>query len=286
MQCRDEGRSAAERIFEGDADPAFRRRAVWIGSHLWRHFCGRPYRLLDIGCGRGFYFPLYRALGATIWGVERDSWPLSMARVRGQQSEAIVLNASAEALPFADGTFDAVVMSEILEHLPDPVKALQEARRLLAPTGLLLVTVPNANYPFSWDPINWVLERTTGRPIRNGLLAGIWANHLRLYTKDHLLDEIRAAGFVVRESFVHTRHCMPFVHNIVYGVGKPLLEAAWLPKNWTKGAERGCGSNNYRSSRNPLVLAIRLINWLDRKNGDAEADDAPTVGICAMATIT
>ena len=284
MQHTDEGRSAAERIFEGDADPAFRRRAIWIGSHLWRHFCGRSHKLLDIGCGRGFYFPLYRTLGATIWGVERDHKPLSLARYRGQPSEATVLDAPAEALPFADETFDAVVMSEILEHLRDPVKALQEARRVLVPTGLLLVTVPNANYPFPWDPINWLLERTIGRPIRNGPLAGIWANHARLYTQDILLHEIRKAGFVVRESLVHTRYCMPFVHNIVYGIGKPLLERAWLPSNWIKSAERGCGGQNHPRRRNLLAQGIRVINWFDRRNKDAEPDDTPTLNICVMAT--
>jgi SAM-dependent methyltransferase len=283
MQNGDEGRSAAERIFESDADPAFRRRAAWIGSHLWSHFGGRSHKLLDIGCGRGFYFPLYRTLGSTIWGVERDAGPLSLARHRGQQSEAIVLDASAEALPFADKTFDAVVMSEILEHLHDPVKALREARRVLVPTGLLLVTVPNANYPFLWDPINWLLERASGRPIRKGLLAGIWANHLRLYTQDALLDEIRTAGFVVQESLVHTKHCIPFAHNIVYGIGKPLLEKAWLPGSWARSAERGTGEESHPRRGNPVAQGIRFIRWLDRKNKDAEVDGAPTVNICVMA---
>src|SRR5690348_8364860 len=286
MRYSDEGRAAAERIFENDADPAFRRRAIWIGSRLWRQFGGRSHKLLDIGCGRGFHFPLYGALGSTIWGVERDAVPLSLARLRGQQSAAVVLDASAEALPFADETFDAVVMSEILEHLPDPVKALREARRVLVPMGLLLVTVPNANYPFLWDPINWLLERASGRPIRKGLLAGIWANHLRLYTQDALLGEIQGAGFVVQESLVHTRYCIPFAHNIVYGIGKPLLETAWLPDSWAKTAGRGTHGENHLRRRNPVAQGIRFIRWLDRKNKDAEVDDAPTVNICVMARTT
>ena len=283
MRDSDEGRSAAERLYENDADPAFRRRAIWIGSCLWRRFGGRSHNLLDIGCGRGFYFPLYEALGSKIWGVERDAVPLSLARLRSQQSAAVVLDASAETLPFADEAFDAIVMSEILEHLPDPVKALREARRVLVSQGLLLVTVPNANYPFPWDPINWILERTSGRPIRTGFFAGIWANHLRLYTHDALLDEVRNAGFVVCESHLHTRHCMPFTHNIVYGIGKPLLEGAWLPGTWAKSAERAT-SGEAHLSRNPVAKGIRLIRWFDRKNRDSEVGDEPTVNICVMAT--
>jgi SAM-dependent methyltransferase len=52
---------------------------------------------------------------------------------------------TARALPFADGTFDAVVMAEVVEHLFDDVTALSEARRVLRDDGLLTVTVPFFN---------------------------------------------------------------------------------------------------------------------------------------------
>jgi SAM-dependent methyltransferase len=54
-----------------------------------------------------------------------------------------VLRANAEALPFRDGTFDAVVATEVLEHLDEPRKLFQEASRILRPNGRFLLTTPN-----------------------------------------------------------------------------------------------------------------------------------------------
>lgn len=284
MQGMNSGRSIAERIFQNEADPAFRRRAIWIGSNLWDRFLGQPYSLLDIGCGRGFYFPLYHSLGAQIVGVERDAEPLSTARLQAERFGAVVQDVSADHLPFPDESFDAVVMSELLEHLPMPIAALKEARRVLRPEGLLLITVPNANYPFLWDPINWLLERTLGTPIRTGLLSGIWANHERLYDHELLLGEVEAAGFDIGQVVNHTHYCMPFVHNIVYGLGKPLLEKRLLPQNWAQSAERGTGDSSALHRFNPVSAGIRLIHWFDRKNKDAESETISTLNICVMAT--
>ena len=276
----------AERIFHNEADPAFRRRAVWIGSNLWQRFRGETHRLLDIGCGRGFYLPLYHSLGASITGVERDAEPFSAATLQAKRYDASVLQASADRLPFGDASFDAVVMSEILEHLPSPALALTEARRVLCDEGLLLITVPNANYPLLWDPINWLLERTTGKPIRTGPLAGIWANHERLYDAKRLTEEVEAAGFRVRELVYHTHSCLPFVHNIVYGLGKPLLEKRLLPGKWAQSAERGIDDTTALRRFNPVSAGIRLIRWFDRNNRDSEPETISTLNICVMATAT
>ncbi len=284
QEVHDVGRAAAARIFENEADPAFRRRAMWIGSNLWHHFHGKDHRLLDIGCGRGFYFPLYHALNSEISGIERDPEPLSVARLRAKDVGADVFEGSADRLPFEDSSFDVAIMSEILEHLPSPGLALQEARRVLAPDGLLLITVPNANYPFAWDPINWLLEAVVGKPIRRGMLAGIWANHERLYTQQQLVEEVEASNFTVRQVIHHTHFCMPFLHNIVYGLGMPLLEKRLLPRNWADIAERGNGNASRGSRFNPVAAAIRLVHWFDRKNSDAEAATVSTVNICIAAT--
>jgi SAM-dependent methyltransferase len=277
------GEEMSDRLFDNEADPAFRRRASWIARHLRSRFSA-PFALTDIGCGRGFYFPLYHALGARIVGVERDDKPFRLAQARAGMFDAALLQASAYELPLADGSADAVVMSEILEHLDRPVAALEQAARILAPGGLLLVTVPNANYPFLWDPINWVLERTTGRPIRNGPLAGIWANHVRLYGKGDLVAQIEQAGFRVAETVFHTHRCMPFVHNIVYGLGKPLLEGGLMPQGWQRSAERGRPAGQERKrGLNPVALGIRAIQRFDRGNAAAEPEDRSTVNICVAA---
>ena len=61
---------------------------------------------------------------------------------------------------------------------------MREIMRVLAPGGVLALTTPNADYPLMWDPINKVLESTMGFHVQHGPLAGIWANHVRLYTSN------------------------------------------------------------------------------------------------------
>lgn len=278
---------AANRIFENEADPAFRRRAAWIENVLNSRFARKRLRLADIGCGRGFYFPLYAELGASVFGVEPDPVPLRLAKQRGRVTGAFVVSAPADKLPFAEASFDAVVMSEILEHLPEPVQALREAHRILKPGGLLLVTVPNADYPFAWDPINWMLERFVGVPIRTGPFAGIWANHLRLYTPGEITAQIEAAAFRIEDVVCHTRRCMPFVHNVVYGLGKPLLERNLLPAGWARSGERGIAATMNTAARkrryDPVALGIRLIHWFDRSNSEREAAGVSTLNVCVQA---
>lgn len=276
--------ASADLIFANEADPAFRRRARWIEDALRSRLATAAIRIVDIGCGRGFYFPLYQDLGVRVTGVERDAEPLAAALLRGQTMGADIVASSAETLPFQDGSFEVAVMSEILEHLDDPLIALHEAHRVLVRDGMLLVTVPHSNYPFCWDPINWILERTTGRPIRHGLLAGIWANHVRLYTVEDLSRQITAAGFRIEQVALQTHHCMPFVHNIVYGLGKPLLERRLLPETWAQSAERASGTRARSSTWfNPVTLGIGLIHWFDSFNGDTEPPGRSSQNICVRA---
>ena len=128
-----------------------------------------------------------------------------------------------------------------------------------------------------------LLEATVGKPIRRGTFAGIWANHERLYTRQQLVEEVEDNNFTVRQVVHHTHFCMPFLHNVVYGLGKPLLEKRLLPRNWADSAERGNG-NASGGRFNPVAAAIRLVRWFDRKNSDVEADTFSTVNICIVAT--
>lgn len=279
-----DGRAEAARLFANEADPAFRRRALWIGAALSRAFPRGGARLLDLGCGRGFYLPLYAALGLAATGVEPDPLPRREAEARAREAGARVLDAPAEALPFPAAAFDAAVLSEVLEHLADPGAALREVHRVLAPGGLLLATVPKSDYPLAWDPLNFLLEGAGLGPIRRGPLAGIWANHRRLYDEAALSREAEAAGFEVRDVFGHTSRCLPFVHNLVYGLGKPLLERDLLPRAWARGAERGRGRAPGRPSRvDPVAWGIALIHRIDRANPDREPPGRRAQNICLEA---
>lgn len=277
------GRTIAERLFANEADPAFRRRAAWIGEMLSEPNLMPGAAVLDAGCGRGFYFPLYQQLGLVFTGLENDPALVENTSCHAVERGGVFHNGSVEHMPFPDGKFDCVVFSEVLEHLKEPVRALQEAFRVLRPSGLLLVSVPFENYPFLWDPINFVLESVAGRHISTGSLAGIWANHEKLYSTALLRTEVESAGFSVLDVFTHTSACFPFVHNIVYGLGKPMLEANVLPKAWHISAARGAGKSVQGNFFDPIRWGIKLIHLCDSFNGKRAEPGQRAQNICLVA---
>lgn len=272
-----------DREYPMEPDPAFRRRAAWLLSELG---AGLPKGgcVLDLGCGQGFYLPLYAQLGLTATGVEPDPVPRVAAERKAAALGFTLVDATAERLPFPNASFDALVMSEVLEHLPDPTLALAEAARVLVPGGLLLVTVPHAEYPFAWDPVNWLAEALRIGPVRKGLFAGIWANHERLYLPRQLKEQITAEGFVPGPVVHQTRWSLPFTHNIVYGFGRALLEGGLLPRRWTSGGLRGGdgAAPKSRSALNPVAWGVRLIRLVDRLNGDG-LPAGPSQNLCLAA---
>jgi SAM-dependent methyltransferase len=100
-------------------------------------------RLLDVGCGTawlGDHFARYQ-------GIDASAEVVAEAAGRGL---AVVRGDLAEGLPFDGGGFDAVVMKDLLEHVPDPVHTVSEARRVLAPGGLAFASSPDAQR-WVWD---------------------------------------------------------------------------------------------------------------------------------------
>lgn len=269
-----------------EPDPAFRRRAAWLLAELQAQLTTGG-RVLDLGCGMGFYLPLYAQIGLTATGAEPDPVPRAEAARKADALGFAVVDAPAERLPFADASFDAVVLSEVLEHLPDPTLALAEAARVLVPGGLLLVTVPHADYPLAWDPVNWLLEALRIGPVRRGLLAGIWANHERLYRPAELSAQIAAAGFTPGPVSRQTRWSLPFTHNIVYGFGRAMLEGGLLPRRWTSGGLRGgdMAAPRLPPGLNPVAWGVGLIRLVDRLNGEP-LDTGPSQNLCIAARRT
>ena len=242
--------------------------------------------ILDLPCGRGFYLNMLRHVcDCRLVGVDLDWSVLQQAQHSvGQLPRLQLSRADATALPWAANTFDAIILTELLEHVADDVAVLRECLRVLQPGGVIAITVPHANYPFAWDPINKSLEKLFGTKIRRGPLAGIWANHLRLYTPAQLRARVLQAGFQIEAERAFTHHAFPFSHNLVYGLGKPLLETGVLPEALTSVADRTRFALADGSPLNPLRLAVRLLEWCDRHNVPAEPPGRATVNLAVKAS--
>jgi 2-polyprenyl-6-hydroxyphenyl methylase/3-demethylubiquinone-9 3-methyltransferase len=121
----------------------------WIGLHTLLDPVRLPYfnailaghphrRVLDVGSGGGFVAAGLDG-GAHIVAVDRSRHALENAISAGVSPVAA---ADAAHLPFADGSFDAIICSEVLEHVPDPASAVSEAARVSTPGGLFLFSTP------------------------------------------------------------------------------------------------------------------------------------------------
>src|SRR5438874_1182331 len=95
--------------------------------------------------------------------------------------------------PLADESFDVVVMTEVLEHLRDyPARSLAEARRILRPGGILVLTTPNAAY--LRNRLRLVLGRSVYTSLSDWLHGLPHARHAREYTVSELESVVRHAG--------------------------------------------------------------------------------------------
>jgi SAM-dependent methyltransferase len=128
-------------------------------------------RILDAGCGSGRNM-VDLARHGVVTGIELSETSVALARERdcGEVIEGSVLE-----MPFAADSFDLAASLDVIEHLEDDLAALRELRRVVAPGGALLVTVPA--YQWLWsghDEIN---------------------HHHRRYTRSSLLGVAQQAGW-------------------------------------------------------------------------------------------
>lgn len=113
-------------------------------------------RLLDVGCGAGRYLQLMRALGWNVIGVDTSSEAIRVARdVVGLEAHV----GDVRDLGLLEASFDAVTLAHTLEHVPEPVDALRELRRVTRRGGRLAIVVPNVRSLgarcFGVDWIGW-----------------------------------------------------------------------------------------------------------------------------------
>lgn len=161
--------------------------------------------LLDMGAGAGRHAFESARRGAHVVALDYGFEALPEVRAlfaamseAGQTPDgawAACVNGDGTGLPFADDTFDRIVCSEVLEHIPDDEKALAELRRVLRPGGILAATVP-ANLP---ERVCWKLSEEYHAPFVPG-------GHIRIFTESELRGKMRAAG--LRPGAAHRSHAL------------------------------------------------------------------------------
>jgi 2-polyprenyl-3-methyl-5-hydroxy-6-metoxy-1,4-benzoquinol methylase len=103
-------------------------------------------RVLDFGCGGGYFLGICRKLGAMVQGIEPSPHGAALTRRQGIP----VFEGSLEEYLATHGSerFDIITSNHVIEHVPDPVATLAGLRQLLAPDGMMTIAVPNASSTF------------------------------------------------------------------------------------------------------------------------------------------
>jgi SAM-dependent methyltransferase len=182
-------------------------------------------RLLDVGCGGGRHAAEGLRRGAAVVALDRApeeaqaTAALGVAMVDegelgGGRLGSVVGNAL--ALPFPDASFDRVIASEVLEHVPLDETAMAELARVLRAGGMLAVTVPR----FVPELVNWALSDDYHR---------VEGGHVRIYRRSQLRRRLAGAGLLLRRTHhAHALHTPYWWLRCAVGVrreGHPLVRA-------------------------------------------------------------
>lgn len=171
--------------------------------------------ILDVGCGTGD-FGRHAPDGVAVHGVDSDAGAVALA---GRYETAVQVDLETDDLPYEDGTFDAVLAKDVLEHLMRPERLVREIHRVLRPGGVVVASVVMA------------------RPKR------VWADytHVRGFTEGSARLMFADAGFAVHDSWpmggiplTHRLHLMRLVPLLLR---VPPLQSLW-GSSWELEARR------------------------------------------------
>ena len=172
------------------AIPLLRARAAYGLGVRFLAWCGRG-RLLDVGCGNGFYLSLMRTLGWDVAGVEVDSQAIAVCRAQGLS----VFPGTLEEARFPDDSFDVITMNHVIEHVSNPLALLQECYRILSPGGYVAIVTPN-------------VKSLAYRLFRESWFHLDPPRHLCLFHSTTLRKCVQAAGFRVIRAYTWSQMVM------------------------------------------------------------------------------
>lgn len=165
---------------------------------LARRYGRRGGRLLEVGSGLGHLVGQLEDTFET-YGIDVNHWAVKESRAVIHSSQ--LQTASAQELPYKDGVFNVVIIKHIVEHLPDPQKAIQEIGRVTEKGGTLLLATPNLDSLLKpWKGEQWIGYQDP--------------THISLKRPTEWLSYIEGAGFTVLRAFADGFWDVPYIRYV------------------------------------------------------------------------
>ena len=152
-------------------------------------------RLLEVGSGMGHLVGSLEDSFET-YGMDLNHWAVKQSKAVIQKTS--LQTASAQELPFKDGAFNVVIIKHIVEHLPDPQKAINEIGRVTEPGGTLLLATPNLDSLLKpWKGDKWIGYQDP--------------THISLKRPAEWFSFIEDAGFQIQRRFADGFWDVPYI---------------------------------------------------------------------------
>lgn len=193
---------------------------------LARRYGKRGARLLEVGSGMGHLVAQLEDTFKT-YGIDVNHWAVKKSKEVVNTSR--LQTASAQELPFTNRSFNVVIIKHIVEHLPDPQKAIQEIARVTEPGGTLILATPNLDSLLKpWKGDRWIGYQDP--------------THISLKRPAEWMSYIEDAGFAIQRIFAdgfwdvpYIRFVPPMIQKLFFGsLGgfQAMTGLVFLPYRW------------------------------------------------------
>lgn len=169
------------------------QRAWHIGklNIVYRHILAtntHPKNILDVGCASGWFLSelAKKFSGTSYYGI--DTYNDAIMHGKKLYKNLKLIHADGHNIPFHNGFFDVVICNEVLEHVMNPEKVLQEIKRVLNPKGHAIIEMDTGNILFRFAWFWWTHVR-----------HGVWENaHIQVFNTEKLEKLIKKNGFLIK----------------------------------------------------------------------------------------
>ena len=177
--------------------PSYRNRHRFIEENL-SHFPKAHFtKALNLGTGEGDYDPMIAPFCQELLACDINENDIAFARQLNKNLPNVKYQVeNALQLSFPNESFDLIISVDVIEHVGQPQKMIEEIGRVLKPNGIALITFPSFDYPFTYDPINKFLGLFSKKKIAQGAYAFgheylISGQEFRTWATENVLEVVK-----------------------------------------------------------------------------------------------